>query len=345
LNKYLDLKILTKLEALKVIMATGKVIVLTRGVMEQKMLDQFNPFIPDGWQVTFIDNSEEDESNIIATLVDAEYIVTLGARPIPVRFVENSKKLKLLQHHGQDVGHFPLQWAFDKGIPVANAGGANAIAVSEFTVLLILSCLRQIEKASKNIREGKWRNYSDRDTQMQLYDKTVGIIGFGNIGRRVAKLCYGFGANIIYYEKLFVPHSLRADMKARSVSFSELLKYSDIVSLHIPSDPGSPALIGWEQLCLMKQSAYLINTSRGANIDESALIRALSEKIIAGAALDVWNPEPPNPDNPLLKMTNVVSTPHMAGSALENVIPALEAVWRNILLVSEGKDPLNRIHP
>lgn len=323
-------------------MAPGKVVVLTRGVMEKKMLDQFNPFVPEGWQANILDKNQ-DESRIIAELADAEYLVTLGGRTVPVRFVENSRKLKLLQHGGQDVGHFPLQWAFEKGIPVANAGGANAIAVSEFTLLLILMCLRQIEKSAGNVREGQWRSYADRDESSQLYDKTVGIIGFGNIGRRVAHLCYSFGANIVYYEKLIVPHATRADMKARPVSFDELLKSADIISLHVPSDPGSPALIGWEQLCLMKPSAYLINTSRGSNVDEAALIRALNEKRIAGAALDVWNPEPPSQDNPLLKMANVVTTPHMAGSVWENIIPAFEAVWRNILLVSEGQPPMNQV--
>ena len=126
-------------------------------------------------------------------------------------------------------------------------------------------------------------------------DKTVGVIGFGNIGRRVAKLCYCFGANIVYSEKLAVPNAIRADMKAKPVSLNELLKTSDIVSLHVPSDPGGQAFMGWEQLCLMKPTAYLINTSRGSNIDETALIRALDEKKIAGAALDVWKNEPPDP--------------------------------------------------
>ena len=325
-------------------MAPGKVVVLMRGIMEKNMLDQFNPVIPDGWQATFLDKNE-DESMVIAALADAEYIVTLGGRKLPVQYIEKNRKLKLLQHGGQDVGHFPLQWAFDNGIPIANAGGVNAIAVSEYTILLILSCIRQIETSSKNIREGKWRTGLGRETQMQLYDKTVGIVGFGNIGRRVAKLCYCFGANIIYYEKMAVPLAVRADMKASPVSLNELLINSDIVSLHIPSDPGGQAIIGWEQLCLMKPTAYLINTSRGINIDEAALIRALNDKVIAGAALDVWYNEPPETDNPLLKMSNVVTSPHMAGSVRENTISSYEAVWRNILLVSEGKEPLNRICP
>lgn len=325
-------------------MAYGKVVVLVRDTTRKRTLDQFHLFIPDGWQATFMDKTE-DESKVMAALADAEYIITLGSRKIPVQYVENNKKLKLFQHGGQDVGHLPLQWAFEKGIPVANAGGTNAIAVSEFTMLLLLSCIKNIENQSKNIREGNWRNNLDREAQMQLYDKTVGIIGFGNIGRRVAKLCYCFGANIIFSEKLVIPYAIRADMKAKPVSLNELLKTSDVVSLHIPSDPGNPAIIGWEQLYLMKPTAYLINTSRGSNIDEAALIRALNEKKIAGAALDVWKDEPPSPDNPLLKMSNVVTTPHMAGSVWENIVPAFESVWHNILLVSEGKEPLNRVRP
>lgn len=323
-------------------MGPGKVVILTRGEYKQKMVEQFNAVIPDGWRTIFIDKNVE-ESKVIAELTDAEYIVTLGARKIPIKYVENSKRLKLFQHGGQDVGHFPLKWAFDKGIAVANAGGQNAIAVSEFTMLLILACIRHIEQCSKNIKEGKWRENLDRDSQMQLYDKNVGIIGFGNIGRRVGKLCYSFGANITYHEKLVVPQAIRADMKAKPVSLKELLNNSDIVSLHIPSVPGSQPIIGWEQFCMMQPTAYLINTSRGSNIDESALIRALNEKKIAGAALDVWSNEPPSLDNPLFKMSNVITTPHMAGSVWENIIPAFEAVWRNILLVSEGKQPFNRV--
>jgi phosphoglycerate dehydrogenase-like enzyme len=328
-------------------MAPGKVVILSRGWQgsgSSIMREQFDPLIPEGWTVTFLDTSV-DEAKTIAELVDAEYLVTIGARQISEKLVENAKKLKLFQHGGQDVGHFPLKWAAAKGIPVANAGGENAIAVSEFTMLLILSCLRHVEQLSKSIREGQWRGTIDREGQNQLYDKTVGIIGFGNIGRRVARLTYSFGANIVFFEKMVVPTAVRADTKAKPVTFNELLKMSDIVTLHVPSDPGSPPIIGWEQLSLMKPSAYLINTSRGPNLDEAALVRALNEKKIAGAALDVWGKEPPHPDNPLLKMPNVVTTPHMAGSVQEMVIPAYEAVWRNILLVSEGKEPLNRARP
>jgi phosphoglycerate dehydrogenase-like enzyme len=156
-------------------------------------------------------------------------------------------------------------------------------------------------------------------------------------------LCYSFGTNIIFSERFFVPHAIKADFKGNQVSLDELLSSSDIVTIHLPAFQSNVGMIGWEQLTKMKPSAYIINTSRGTIIDETALIRALNEKKIAGAGLDVWDPEPPDPENPLLQMTNVVATPHYAGGGAENRKWGYEAVWRNILLVSEGKEPLNMV--
>lgn len=258
-------------------------------------------------------------------------------------FVENARKLKLMQSGGQDTGHLPVKYALGKGIYVANAGGANAIAVAEYTVCAMLDCMKRVLQYNQGIREGKWRLPLDRKGQHELYEKTVGIVGFGNIGRRVAKLSFGFGANIIYHERFFVPYALRADSKAKPVSMDELLRQSDVVTIHVPSFTANRKMIGYDELSKMKPSAYLINTSRGANIDEAALIRALNEKKIAGAAIDVWDPEPPDPKNPLINMPNVLATPHMAGSSWENAVPSYDTVWRNIVMVSEGKEPLNLI--
>jgi phosphoglycerate dehydrogenase-like enzyme len=236
-----------------------------------------------------------------------------------------------------------VKYALGKGIYVANAGGANAIAVAEYTVCAMLDCMKRVLQYNQGIREGKWRLPLDRKGQHELYEKTVGIVGFGNIGRRVAKLSFGFGANIIYHERFFVPYALRADSKAKPVSMDELLRQSDVVTIHVPSFTANRKMIGYDELSKMKPSAYLINTSRGANIDEAALIRALNEKKIAGAAIDVWDPEPPDPKNPLINMPNVLATPHMAGSSWENAVPSYDTVWRNIVMVSEGKEPLNLI--
>ncbi|MBI4332999.1 MAG: hypothetical protein HY673_17165 [Chloroflexi bacterium] len=324
-------------------MSTGKLVVLARR-MDPEAWNLFLAEKPAGWQVTLV-NPDDGEQKLAMELEDAQYVVTLalGSRPVPWKVLESAKQLKLIQTHGQGTQHLPVRWALEKGIPVANAGGANAIGVAEHAVLLILACLRSLPLLDRSIRGGKFRENIGREDLHELYEKTVGIVGFGNIGRRVARLCYAFGANMIYYDVLFVPYALRADFKARPVSLDELSSTSDIVTLHVPSSESNRGMIRWTQLTKMKPSAYIINTSRGAIIDQDDLIRALNEKKIAGAGLDVWVPEPPDPKNPLLQMPNVVATPHVAGDSWERWKPTCETIWRNMRLVSEGKEPANRI--
>jgi len=327
-------------------MAAGKAVVLMRtSFMDKESLDLFKSYVPAGWKPVYVDVSTpgENDARVVKEMVDAEYLLSQGSGPIPIKWVEGAKKLKLIQTGGQDVGHLPVKWALDKGLPVANAGGANALSVSELVMLLILACLRRFREHNAATVAGNWKGGIDRKTCHELFDRTVGIIGFGNIGRRVGQLCHAFGANIIFYERLFIPLAVRSDMKAKPVSLDELLRTSDIVTVHVPSFSANRKMIGYEELSKMKKTAYLINTSRGANVDEDALVRALKEKKLAGAALDVWDPEPPKPDNPLLKMPNVIATPHIGATAWENSAPSYEAVWRNVVLVSEGKEPLNRI--
>jgi phosphoglycerate dehydrogenase-like enzyme len=321
-------------------MAVGKVVVLTRGI-DPDLWDMFMAEKPAGWQVKVV-NPDDGDEKVVKELEDAEYLLPIGALISP-KVLETAKQLKLIQSVGRGTDRLPVNWALQKGVAVANAGDFNAIAVAEHTVLLILACLRRFILFNQCARDGKYQPSTGMKGLSQLYDKTVGVVGLGSIGRRVAELCYGFGASIIYFEKLYIPYPLRAKFKARPVSLDELLSTSDIVTLHIPALESNRGMIGWAQLIKMKPSAYLINTSRGTLIDEVALLRALNEKMIAGAGLDVWNPEPPDPNNPLLQMPNVVASPHYAGYATENQRWAYEAIWRNILLVSEGKEPLDRI--
>ena len=321
-------------------MSTSKVVLLTRRV-DAASWDSFVAKKPADWQAELV-NLNNEESEVIKQIEDAQYVVTTFTGHVSTEILGKVKQLKLIQTGGQDIDHLPIKWALDKDIPIANAGGANAITVAEYTILLMLACLRRLIIFNQSTRDGKFRSDIKRKGSNELYGKTIGIVGLGNIGRRVAKLCYGFGTDIIYSEKIIIPRALQADFRARAVSLDELLSISDIVTLHIPSLERNKGLIGWEQISKMKSSAYLINTARGAVVDQGALIRALEENKIAGAGLDVWEPEPPKPDNPLLKMQNVVALPHVAGLGSENVRPSYENAWRNILLVSEGKEPLNR---
>ncbi len=323
-------------------MATGKVVVICRG-LDQESWDVFKAEKPAGWEFTVV-NPNDGEAAVIKECADAEYIMTVMSGPVSMRVIDASKKLKLIQTHTQGTDHLPMKLALEKGIMVANSGGANAISVAEHVLLLMLACERRLLQFNQAIREGKWRGTLDRKGSHELFDRTVGVVGFGNIGRRVAALCYGFGANIIYYERMFVPYALRADFKAKPVSLDELLSASDIVTLHLPSMASTRKMFGWNQFTKMKPTAYIINTGRGDVIDEDALTRALNDKKIAGAGLDVFDPEPPDPKNPLLHMPNVVATPHCAAAVVwENWRPTCETMWINIERVSEGKEPISRI--
>ncbi len=321
-------------------MATGKLVVLA----SKPDPDLWKEFIfqkPPGWELTIVDPN--DEQKVLKETEDARYLFTMGIGKVTPKILERAKNLKLIQTMTQGTEHLPVKEALEKGIPVCNTGGANAMAVAEFTVLLMLACLRRLLPLNKSLTEGKWRGAPDMKGAHQISNMTIGVVGFGNIGRRVGKLCYGFGTDIIYYERMFIPYALRADMKAKPVALDELFAGSDIVTIHVPSMASTRHMIGWELLSKMKPTAYIINTSRGAVVDEKALIRALEEKKIAGAGIDVFDPEPPDPKNPLLHMPNVVATPHSAGPAWEIWQPSFEVMWTNLLLVSEGKQPLGQV--
>jgi phosphoglycerate dehydrogenase-like enzyme len=322
-------------------MAKGKLVVFTHP-LEPQIWDMFLAAKPADWG-DFTVVSPDDGPKVLREMVDADYLVAILAWPVPPKIIEPAKHLKLLQTPFQGTEALPVKQALERGIFVANGGGANAISVAEHTMLLILSCLKRLLTFNRSTRDGKWRGGLPFSASHEFFGKTVGIIGFGNIGRRVGALCYAYGANIIYYEKSFVPYALRADMKAKPVTLDELLAQSDIVTMHVPSLTSTKKMLGWNEFTKMKPTAYFINTSRGVNVDEAALIRALKENRIAGAGIDVFEQEPTSPENPLLHMDNVVVTPHSAGATLENWMPIFETVWYNLELVAEGKPPINQI--
>jgi phosphoglycerate dehydrogenase-like enzyme len=321
-------------------MAVGKVIFLTRTI-EPEAQDVFLQEAPTGWQVTVVEPNQG--AQVVEQIEDADVLVTYRSGRVPESILPHAKQLKLIQVMGQGTDHIPVRAAREKGIHVANTGGANALAVAELAVLLMLATLRRILTNSEALRAGRFQAEIDNRYAHQLYEKTVGIVGFGNIGRRVAKLVHGFGAHILFFEQMDIPQALAADLHARSVSLEDLLARADIMSLHVPLLPSTRRMIGWEQLTMMKPTAYVINTSRGAVVDEAALVRALKEKRIAGAGIDVFDPEPPDPKNPLLHMDNVVATPHMGATSWENWELRVKNVWNNVQRVWEGEEPKNQV--
>lgn len=225
------------------------------------------------------------------------------------------------------------------GIPVANNGGANAWSVAEHAVMLMLSVLRQLPRQIENARAGRWREgLSSRDC-FELARKTVGIVGFGNIGRRVARCLVGFDAKILYYD-IVRSGDVERELGARYAELPELLAASDIVSVHAPFNEHTRGLIGAAEFARMKPTAYIVNTSRGGLLDEKALCEALVAGRIAGAGLDVLEQEPTPPDNLLLRLPNVIVTPHMAGGVRDTWLRRCESTVENVTRVASGLAPL-----
>ncbi|MFC1869767.1 NAD(P)-dependent oxidoreductase [Chloroflexota bacterium] len=319
-------------------MKEAKVVFINRA--DQTLREVFWEHVPPGFNVVWMAAGESSEDEIVAQLCDADFVLLTRAS-VPERALRGARQLKLIQTFSQGYDGVPIHVTSELGIPVANIGGANAIAVSEHTVLLILALLRNLSGSIAAVKEGKTAIDIDRKLYHHLQGKTVGIIGLGDIGRRVARKVRAFDADMIFYDKTEVPGTVVEEIKARPASLEELLRTADVVSLHVPLLASTRGLIGREQLKLMKPSAILINTSRGEVVDEKALTRALREKKIAGAGLDVFTKEPPEIDNPLLSMENVVSTPHIGGYAWENFLTRFDDVWGNVIGVWQGQPPRN----
>ena len=217
------------------------------------------------------------------------------------------------------------------GIPVASNGGANAVAVAEHTIALMI-CVgkRTMLQWDVAVRQRAWREELQELELFELTNKTVGIIGLGPVGRHVAKRLTGFDTRTIYHDTVEVPLEVQKDLKAQPVPMDELLRGSDIVGAHVPLTRRTRGMISERELAMMKPSAVLINTCRGPVVGEEALYRALVDGQIAAAGLDVLEEEPPSKDNPLLDLGNVVVTPHMAYQSVETSGRAAEFAYANI---------------
>jgi len=237
------------------------------------------------------------------------------------------RNLRLIQLMSAGYEHVDLGLAKQYGIPVAHFGGSNATVVAEHTILLILALYRHLFMLDANVRKGVWR--AGEPDMHELRGKRVGLIGMGHIGRAVAERLRAFDAEVVQHGR-HQPDALPLD---------DLLRTSDVVSLHVSLTSQTRGLIGARELALMKPTALLINTSRGPIVDQSALTQALEQGKIAGAGLDVLDPEPPAPDSPLLKLDNVIFTPHNAGSAQEVWPRVVATCFANIERVTRGEPP------
>ncbi|MCH7852696.1 MAG: lactate dehydrogenase, partial [Candidatus Marinimicrobia bacterium] len=251
---------------------------------------------PDGLEVITAPVGMDDDEKI-ELVKDADFIL-LFPGVLSDRVMQSAQKCKLIQLLSAGYDKMNLKLATDLGIPVSNNGGANSVAVSEHAMMLILAVYRRLLHYSSHVRAGGWRPEQERGIDVFEFEgKTLGLIGIGNIAQKVARRARGFDVNLQYYDKYasLTPTEEEA-LGITSVSLDELLKTSDVVSIHVPLTRETRNLIGKDQLAMMKSTSIIINTARGGIIDETALVEALKSGTIAAAGLDVMEHEPPDPN-------------------------------------------------
>ncbi|MBD9180547.1 MAG: dihydrofolate reductase [Odoribacter splanchnicus] len=267
--------------------------------------------LPENWEVTFPEKEALDKEELIRMLPDYDVMLAIFHHPIDKEILDAGKKLKLISNYGVGYNNIDIRYARQKGIAVSNTPHSVCNPTAELAMALMLSAARRIAECNLRIRtekESMWGTM--RNLGFGLEGKTLGIIGMGNIGKNVARKAEAFGMNIIY-------HNQHSEVPGyRKTDLPTLLQQSDFITLHTPLTPETRHLIGKQELAQMKKTAILINTARGAVIDEAALTESLMKREIAGAALDVFEYEPRITEQ-LYRLDNVVLTPHIGTGTID----------------------------
>jgi phosphoglycerate dehydrogenase-like enzyme len=294
--------------------------------------------VPAGFELTLV---RPDAPEFMTMMQDADYLVGFSDPRVNDAFYRNAPRLKLVQLTSAGYDRCDIEAARRAGVPICNNGGANSTAVAEHALMLMLAVSRRLVWQHENVSAGRWRgNDSSQARMFELRDRTLGIIGLGTIGKKVARMAQAFDMRVQYYDVERLSEEREDALDVRFRLMNEILRTSDLVSLHVPLLPATRHLIGTAELKRMKPSAYLINTCRGPVVNEPDLIEALSNGTIAGAGLDVFDQEPPQPDNPLFTLPNVVLTAHLAGPTYDNQYHRFRNAFDNCQRVSRGETPL-----
>jgi len=283
--------------------------------------------------------SRADRAAIEPVLASAEYVVCYPNLKTDDAFFKAAPKLRLYQLLSAGYDDVDIEAARRARVPICNNGGANAISVSEHAIMLMLTVSRRVVWQHESVSAGRWRGNGAAPMMYEVYDKTLGIVGLGTIGKKVARIARALGMRVQYYDIARLPEHEEDAFGVKFRLFRELLASSDIVTMHVPLNDSTRHMIGAPELALMKPEAIIVNTSRGPVIDEVALTKALAENKLFGAGLDVFDQEPPPPDNPIFKLRNVVLTSHFAGPTWDNHVARFRNAFDNVQRVHRGEKP------
>jgi phosphoglycerate dehydrogenase-like enzyme len=294
--------------------------------------------LPPGMELIVVDPAKPEFYDVAG---DADYYLGSPRAGIGNEFFRAAPKLKLVQLTSAGYDRVDIEAARKVRVPVSNNGGANSVAVAEHAVMLMLAVLKKLVWHHNNVAAGKWRVGDAVATRTyEVEGKRLGIIGLGNIGKKVARRVQGFDMDVRYYDIVRLSEDQEDTLGVRYALLTEILRTSDIVTLHVPLTDVTRKMMSTKQFAMMKRSAILINTCRGPVVDEDALHQALTSGTIAAAGLDVMVEEPPKQNHPLFALPNVTLTPHSAGPTWDNWTKAYRNGFDNILRMESGQAPL-----
>ena len=283
-----------------------------------------------GDDVELLTLEHDDDAERKRKLADVDAVIVAATR-FGEELVAAAPRLAFVHHQG--VGyHDTVAWQAlaKRSIPLALTPGGTAESVAEQTIMFMLSVLRMLPYADSELRQGRFHVNAIRPVTRDLAGRSIGILGLGRIGKAVARRLRPFDVDVSYRDILAMPPALEAELGVEPVSFEELLARSEILTLHVPVTPATRKIINRDTLQRMRPGAYLINTCRGGVLDEAALVAALESGHLAGAALDVFDPEPPLPDHPLYRFRNVVLTPHISAGTRDAFMAKMAFVFANL---------------
>jgi len=310
-------------------------IVLSPNILPKEIVDVAKSMAPTNFEMVVADFPTPA---FMEAVKDAEYFVGFVRGGFDDAFYKSAPKLKLIQLISAGYDRVDIEAARRAKVLVANNGGANAVSVAEHTMLLILSTMKRLADLHEKCMDGKWRvgDFS-QNKLFELEGKTLGIVGLGNIGKKVARRAQAFGMSVVYYDIVRLTEEQEDALGVKFALFDEVLKNADVVTLHTPLTPLTRNMMDGRAVGLMKETAFFVNTCRGPVVDEEALFQALVTNTIMGAGLDVMAQEPPPADHKFFNLKNITITPHMAGPTVENWPRAFRNAYDNIQRVAAGR--------
>ena len=276
-------------------------------------------------------------------LLPAADVIVVATTRIDAGVLAGAPRLRHVQHQGVGYDNIDVPACASRAVTVALTPEGTTIGVAEHTFLLLLALYKRLREAEGQLRAGRWPVWELRSTSYEIAGKSIGLVGFGRIGRAVAQRARAFEARVLYYDPFRAGAATEVELDVTYRALDDLLREADVVSLHLPLSAETRHVIGERELGLMKRSAVLLNTARGPLVDESALLAALQRRQIAGAGLDVFEQEPADPANPLLQLENVVVTPHISAGTIDAFRTKMRAVAANVARVARGEAPHNAI--